>query len=186
MKAAGAVLSLFPVLAWAAVAPAQNLQNENLIVTVPKGYKVGHQQKVERGVITELVPEGQTVQNWTEMVTVQIFFRLGHVTPAQYRTRIENLWSGACPGSSFSTVSEGLENGYPALVWRLDCPTNKQTGKPEITWMKFVQGRDSFYIVQKAFKYAPPQNEISRWTGYLATVRVCDSRLPDRPCRLSQ
>lgn len=186
MKHTGAILSLILALALPSAARAQNLQNENLIVAIPKGYKIGHQQKAQRGVISEMVPEGQTVENWTEMVTVQIFFGLGHVTPASYRTNMEKLWSGACPGSSFATQKEGIENGYSTLTFRLNCPTNKQTGKPEITWMKFMQGRDSFYIVQKAFKYEPSAAEIAQWSGYLNSVGVCDSRLPDRPCNLNR
>ena len=67
-------------------------------------------------------------------------------------------------------------------MWLLSCPKNPGTGKPEITWFKALQGSDSFYMVQKAFKFAPSQEQISRWMGYLKSVMVCDSRRPESPC----
>ena len=120
------------------------------------------------------------------MVTVQIFLNLRDVTPAQYRARIEKLWADACAGSEFSNVKDGVENGYATLTWLQKCPRNAQTGKPEMTWMKALQGRDSFYLVQKAYKFEPSAEQRKEWGGFLDSVRVCDTRLPDRPCRAGQ
>ena len=75
-----------------------------------------------------------------------------------------------------------VENGYPSLLWILECPKNPATGKPELTWIKGVQGNDSFYVVQKAFKFTPSKEQITRWIGYLKGVMVCDSRIADRAC----
>lgn len=172
-------------LALAVLAPsAQALENETLLVTMPKGYKVGFQKRAGNQVISEFVPQAETVEGWTEMVTVQIFFNLRDVTPAQYRTRMEGLWAKACAGSEFSKVKEGVENGYPTLTWLQKCPKNVQTGKSELTWMKAIQGRDSFYLVQKAFKFEPTAEQRKEWGGYLDSVRVCDTRLVDRPCKI--
>ena len=52
----------------------------------------------------------------------------------------------------------------------------------EISWFKAVQGNDSFYLVQKAFRFVPSKAQIARWVGYLKAVHVCDSRLPERAC----
>ena len=54
--------------------------------------------------------------------------------------------------------------------------------KPEITWFKAVQGNDSFYVVQKAFRFMPPQEQMTKALAYLGTVKVCDSRRTDRAC----
>ena len=75
-----------------------------------------------------------------------------------------------------------MENGYATLVWLLDCPNNPGTGHPELTWFKGVRGNDSFYLVQKAFKFNPSKEQITRWVDYLKAVRVCDSRIAERAC----
>jgi len=59
---------------------------------------------------------------------------------------------------------------------------NPATGKPELTWFKALQGNDNFYLVQKAFKFEPSGEQVTDWVNFLNTVKVCDTRLPDRAC----
>jgi hypothetical protein len=158
------------------------LENENLLITAPPGYKVGFNDKKPNMVMTEFVPAKETVENWTEMVTVQVFFGL-KTTPQQFMEGMEKDWRAACPEAPEAhTVADAAENGYPTRVWLLHCPKNPQSGKPEITWFKAVQGNDSFYLVQKAFRFEPSKEQITRWMGYLRKVSVCDSRIADRAC----
>jgi hypothetical protein len=170
--------------ALAAGAPAHAIENENLLVSLPNGYKVGYQKTTPKGAISEMIPAAETVENWTEMVTVQIFLNTRGVNPTLYRDRMQKVWSNACADSEFAKVSDGIENGYAALTWMQKCPVNPQSGKPEHTLLKAVQGRDSFYLVQKAFKFEPSAEQRREWDRFLEGVRVCDTRLPSRPCRL--
>lgn len=169
------------VLALVAGPAAAQLVNENLLVGMPAGYKVGFNDKNERRIMTEMVPAGETVEAWTEMLTVQIFFRL-KVTPAQFRTRMTELWAKSCPNAQTKSLGEAAENGYPSGLWLSACPRNPATGKPENTWFKAVQGQDSFYIVQKAFKFEPSREQTDTWMEFLRQVSVCDSRAPSHPC----
>jgi hypothetical protein len=172
-------LMLGLLVAWPAAAA---LVNENLLTTPPAGYHVGFSNKTADGLITEWVPAGETVENWTEMVTVQVFYHL-HGSPESFMSNLETRWLRSCPGAGpAQPIANAVENGYPTLVWLLSCPQNPANGKMEITWFKAVQGNDSFYLVQKAFKFAPSKEQIGRWVGYLKAVRVCDSRLADRAC----
>jgi hypothetical protein len=165
----------------AATAASAQLADENLLVAVPPGYKVGY--RVERGnmVMNEMVPAGQTVENWTEMVTVQIFHGV-KAPPEKFRDTLRKNWVAACPGGSGADVTSATENGYPVLIWLLDCPKNPQSGKPEITWFKAIAGNDSFYLVQKAFKFEPDKAQLDRWMAYLKSVSVCDTRIAARAC----
>lgn len=174
-------LAVCLVLLAAASARAQ-LVNENLLVAVPDGYKVDYGDKKDAMIINEMVPTSETVKNWTEMVTVQIFSGMTDVTPERFKERMEGLWRSVCPQAQTQTVSNDAENGYAAAVWQMSCPLNPNTGKPEQTWFKAIQGKDSFYLVQKAFRFAPSPAQAAQWTGYLKKVSVCDSRLPDKPC----
>jgi hypothetical protein len=182
LRAACFMLGFVPLvlLLFVRAAGAQ-LANENLLVRVPPGYRVGY--RIERGnmVMNEMVPAGQTVENWTEMVTVQIFHGL-KAAPEKFRDTLRRRWVAACPGGSGADVTSGTENGYPVLVWLLDCPKNPRSGKPEITWFKAIAGNDSFYLVQKAFKFKPDKAQVDRWMAYLKSVAVCDTRIAARAC----
>ena len=168
-------------LAFAIASPAVALENENLLVTMPPGYKVGYNKREQKALISEMVPAAETVESWTEMVTVQIFFGLkGSIV--SYRAKMEKDWANACAGAQSAPVGGGLVNGYTTVTWRQTCPLNKQTGKPEITWFKAIAGNDSFYVVQKAFKFEPAQEKAAEWIAWLNKVSVCDTRIPERKC----
>jgi hypothetical protein len=177
----GIVITLALTL-FASIAPAHaRLVNENLLAPLPPGFKMDFQDKKPNSLMNEMVPTAETVNNWTEMVTVQIFYNM-KTTPEQFVDKMVSGWKSACPGASSSAIASGPENGYPAGVWLLNCPKNPSTGKPEITWIKAMQGNDSFYVVQKAFKFRPSNDEVVQWMKYLRSIAVCDSRLPDRAC----
>jgi hypothetical protein len=158
------------------------LVGENLVVRVPAGYKIDFEDRQKDAILSEMVPVNESVKDWTEMITVQSFLGTKGVTPEQLKSRIVARWFAGCAGSQTESVSQGVQNGYPTAVWLLVCPKNSETGKTEMTWFKAIQGNDSLYVVQKAFKFRPSQEQIAEWTRYLQTATVCDSRLPDRPC----
>lgn len=158
------------------------LENENLLYNLPKNYKVGFQTKKNGMVMTELIPQQESINQWTEMVTAQIFLGLKTLSPEQFQTRMETLWSKACPNAQFATVTQGEENGYAFLIWMQMCPLNQTTGKPENTWFKAIKGNDSFYVVQKAFTYDPSKEEVVTWMHYFQSVKVCDTRRAESPC----
>ena len=161
--------------------PAFALSAENLLVAMPSGYKVGHQAKNARQLLSEMVPASETVDTWSEMVTVVIYFgQKGSLIG--YRSKMEKDWAAACAGAKSAPVGGGLVNGYTTMTWRQSCPLNKATGKPEITWFKAIAGNDSFYVVQKAFKSEPTAEQAAAALKYLDGVSVCDSRIPERQC----
>jgi len=165
-----------------ALSAAAELVNENLLAALPPGYKIAFRDQNKNLLITEMVPAGETVNDWTEMVTVQVFRGL-NAPLDQFMNNIESSWIGACKGADGAQpIARAIENGYPTLVWLLSCPLNPGTGRPELTWFKAIQGNDSFYVVQKAFRFMPAKDQIAKWVGYLKAVRVCDSRLKDRAC----
>ncbi len=167
------------------LAPASaraQLKDETLLQTLPPGYKFGLQKTQNALTVQEAIPENESLDNWTEMVTTQVFLGRRDLNPDQFRIMMEQRWSIVCKDSKFDDGKLGEEKGYPVLFWVMRCPLNPKTGKPEMTWLKAIKGNDSFYIVQKAFRFEPTQEQISRWLQYLQTVNVCDTRLPDRAC----
>jgi hypothetical protein len=49
------------------------LQNENLLMTIPDGYKTDFQEKTRDMLISEMVPADQNVSNWTEWKGYKFF-----------------------------------------------------------------------------------------------------------------
>ncbi len=104
-------LYLAACVMFSTVSSAATLENENLLVGVTQGYKIDFNGLKQTMIITEMVPTSAPgVQNWTEMVTVQIFLGL-KLTPAEFRARMERLWTRACPAGGDSIVSSASETG---------------------------------------------------------------------------
>jgi hypothetical protein len=74
MKSASIYLGI--VAAMAASACLAELQDENILTKLPDGFKIDFQQRNKDVLISEMVPVKQSVKNWTEMVTVQVFYGL--------------------------------------------------------------------------------------------------------------
>ena len=169
------------LLCLGATAQAQ-LKNENLLVGMPQGFKVGFTDSRNGMNMQEGVPVNETVQNWTEMVTVQVFLKRSDLDPVQFLATMEKQWAGACKGSTATPMASGKANGYASATMTLRCPLLASSGKPETTMMKTIKGNDSFYVVQRAARSVPGEAQLARMKQYLETVSACDSRLPARPC----
>lgn len=175
---------LLPVclLALLPLAGHAEFKNENLLHGMPPGYKIDFQDRKGNLVMTEMVLRTESVKNWTEMLTSQVFLGVKTATPESFQARIQQSFAEFCKGASSALVAQGQENGYPFAVWLQVCPLNPSTNKPEHIWFKAIKGNDSFYVVQRAFKYKPTNEQVTQAMAHLRDVKVCDSRLPDRPC----
>jgi len=166
-----------------AAAPSQaQLKGENLIVTPPAGFKVGYKGTNNGMNMMEWVPAGETVQNWSEMVTVQIFNKRADLDPAQFLGRLQQQWLTACQGSKPASILTGKANGYTASMMMLHCPLLAATGKPETTMFRAIKGNDSFYVVQRAVRAAASADQVEKMKQYLGEVSVCQAGSSQHPC----
>src|SRR5262245_39773026 len=85
-------------------AASAQLVDENLLVMPPQGYVQGFQNRSGNTAIMEFVPKGETVENWTEMVTVEIIFGQRALAPKKFRSNMDQLWSRGCPGAPKSQL----------------------------------------------------------------------------------
>ena len=177
---------LFAALGALAVAPlavgATGLQDENLLTGFPAGFIVGSAGSQGPMNMIEYVPKGETVQNWTSMVTVQIFHNLRTADPDTFIAGIGKRWAGACKDATVTRVTGGRENGFPFALWLMACPLNPSTRKPETTYFKVIGGDDALYGVQYAYRRPLDAVPIAPTMRYLHQVSVCDTRRADRPC----
>jgi hypothetical protein len=166
------------------------LIGENLVAKIPSGYKLGFEQEADQAKMMEFIPEGESVEDWSEMITIQLFDPSNK--NAEFYTRLESLLKQACEDGSTHVIPATEENGYPIKVFQMFCPTNLKTGMGEVTFIKTIEGKDKFYVVQKAWrteKYSDDipltEEDFGTWIRYLKDVYVCDSRVETRKCTLT-
>lgn len=166
----------------AAVALGQSLIDaENLLLSPPKDFKIGYQATRDKGLITEWVPGAETVEDWTQMLTVQVF-RGATVDAATFLQDVGKRYMNDCPGTTAKGIFTGQVNGYVVSMLLLKCPKNPRTGKPETTAFRVIKGKDALYSVQRAWRAVPSDQEVDDVMHALAKVTVCDTRAPEHPC----
>jgi hypothetical protein len=82
---------LCPGLSW-----GDELQDENLLQTLPAEYKMDYEAKQGNTILSEMVPQTESVDNWTEMLTTQVFLGMKNVSPEKFQTRVQKRWLSAC------------------------------------------------------------------------------------------
>ena len=98
------ILMLLPVVALAK--PAQRGEEIVYFSAPPAGFEIGYRASQGGQTIVELVPRGQTVQNWERMVTLQTF--AGNTrSVSDFRRAVSDGWRRACPGGNTINLSEG-------------------------------------------------------------------------------
>lgn len=175
-----------PALLLGAVAAAAALgqtpiSGENLLFSPPTDYQVGYSATHDKMVMTEFIPAGQSVQDWDQMLTVQIFHG-ATVDPATFLQDLGARYMGHCPGTSAKGIFTGQANGYVVSMLLLKCPNNPATGKPETTAFRVVKGQDALYSVQHAWRRVASDSEVDVAMHALARAVVCDTRTPEHAC----
>lgn len=158
------------------------LTNENLIQDLPTGFKISSQANSGRTLITTMIPQNETEENWTEMLETQVMLGQKDATLAQVQSIMKRVWLSECPGGALEPITNGEENGYPFSLWVQGCRAKFLTREPEKAWIKAIKGNDSFYVVKKSFRFDPSNEQITDLMKYLRSVLVCDTRLADRSC----
>ncbi len=121
----------------------------------------------------EYVPRGETVENWTRMVTLQRFGYRAGMTPAAVLARTAALMQAACPGATVTPGESVPLAGHVSATIRVDCPRNPQTGKPETMFARAVLGDDALHMVQAATRRVPTIADVRWAAGVLQGAVLC-------------
>lgn len=159
---------------------------ENIIMKPIKGWKVSYENKTSKQMVIEFVPIPESKQNWSQMITLNVFYKAPIALKAIRNDMIKGF-KRLCPKSEFKLVSTKKSNNYDTETFRVTCPLSAATGRTEVTHFKTIRGNDNVYMVQYAFrlprKVASLKDEQEKGVyAYLDELIVCDNRHPKHPC----
>ncbi|MGH8634725.1 MAG: hypothetical protein ACRET7_11420 [Burkholderiales bacterium] len=163
-----------------------------VMLSYPKGFKLAHEQGTGSQYIQEHVPEGESVEKWSQMITLTGAKGLAanpKATPQLFLQQIAGGFQRACP-SSF--VAKGLGSfeisGHEAIAALVGCGA-VQTGLPrsEVAILIAVKGSADYYTIQWAER-GPQLNQPlvlddTKWLArfrQLNPIKLC-ARVPNEP-----
>ena len=153
---------------------------ERLVFTPPGGFTFAFEG--EDGALREWLPEGESLETWTRLVTHT--HRPGlQVTAMQFAQALAGAMAERCAGLEATLELQGLQNGYDILVITTACPLHFMGGKgAETTIVKVIAGREAIHTVQYAWRGEMDDSGMvaaMRWT--VAQI-LCDPSETASPC----
>lgn len=189
-----AALSAIALAAVAGSAGAQGIVNEQVLVPLPDNawQMIGSARTPGALSILEYAPPGQTAENWTRRLKIEIFHNnsISVLQLAAQTKTFHDTTAQICDSSSFTVARQVTVNGYEAIVAFITCPRHKASGRGEFTLWQAMRGTDALYIVQRQMRGQPfaadalplDEAEVREWVTHMARVSLCDSRAPQHPC----
>lgn len=175
--------NIFAIAAFTAAGPAMAAPTEwSMRVPVP-GFVVGFDRANNEQSIVERVPKGETVENWTRMLTSQSFTGRGRDPgPRGMLTNMQGLMKQACPDGGTTAIVTMTVSGQPAARMRADCPLNSQTGLPETYFIVAFAGTRDPFAEQVAFRHVPTPADVAFATQVLQQVALCRAGSKSKGC----
>lgn len=133
-------------------------------------WQVGHTDENERERVVELVRGGETVESWTELVTVQTKNKAPGVPNLEEHLAAQRSWiAGRCPDSTLEVLGQEPEGAlYELRV------AGCEEGVDEDILGRILEGQDNRFIVQYAVRapvsMTPERRE--EWLGKLSEVEI--------------
>ena len=182
-----AILAAAALALFAAPAPAE----ERFVTAIPTDFYYAWRSPDPRVDFREYVPEGETYERWSQMLTRQVFSGPPKKSPKELLATLYEMQKRNCGQVRGGVVGEGRESGFETLYALLTCDRSQRFGLPEATFYKIVAGREALYLLLWALR--PPHfptenrdafNAISRRaTGFLGAAFVCsEGKLDDTEC----
>jgi len=147
---------------------AAQIPNRQVIMPPTPDFVPGYQARQGRQTIVEFVPRGQTVRNFTRMITLQTMPVAPGLTAASALARFGQGYVGRCPRASARTVP--LSNGASGI--RIDCPRHPATGRAETVFVRAIAMPPEMALVHITTKYFTMPAEAGWARDYLGRVGI--------------
>ncbi|MBI2819982.1 MAG: sel1 repeat family protein, partial [Acidobacteria bacterium] len=163
---------------------------ETLRFSPGENWVVGNSRTLFR---TEMVPKGETVKNWTEMITLgKSLSSSGDDLDRIAKARAEQSKKGCTRGHQFEEKERGEIGGLPMFIVVVRCDSAAKRpgedksvqGKPETYVSLTIHGGEHGYTIQKAARrFDLSEATIREWIDFLKTAQVCNSQNQLSSCR---
>lgn len=148
---------------------------ESLMINWPEEekWKLGSNQETEEMQVMDLVREGETLQNWTELGNMTAFRGL---PPVPMNIMMENFSAGAkkdAPEAKVTFIEKDEKAEYPWIIFMIESPRFNNDDKPESQLWYVIQGRQALYSNFRAVKKAKITDEQrEKWVKFFKASEI--------------
>jgi hypothetical protein len=151
--------------------------------------------------VVEYVRPPETVENWTELLTMRVEWRTSKVYTHAGRETFAvvpdplvvmgttRLWAQQrCANPvAFRKLDEDRTGLYPSVIFYIACDKYPSATPPlptaEADVYRVFQGKHGLHILIRARRSASLDNAtLNEWTRYMKRFYLCDNRMPGQEC----
>jgi hypothetical protein len=170
--------------------------SEQLFVAIPSSWDEAWRHEDSTQTIVEYLQKGQSVTDWTDMVTVQEFPG-AQLDPGHYLDRVVAAFGAGCQATRHEGPRSSGENGYLVALAYVECK-GPDPGKAapgvvlkniEFLAIKAIQGQKALHVVQRAWhgddetQHPLQQANAKDWVSVVRDAELCDLADSARTCR---
>lgn len=163
---------------------ATAIDGETLLLQPPPAWLRGRERNTENFRIVDFFPAGNNQADWYEKLTVESNSLTPLPDPIDFLNQLGDEQKDLCKTSDHQNIATALENGYQTSVRLLICDENKETGRTSVTFIKAILGKEHFYNISHTKRSEPlatgrspiTKEEIAKWSLYMRSIKLCDSR----------
>ena len=171
-------LALLSLLTQATAAWAQA---DGIILVTPRGFNLAFTGGPQDGSMrmAQFVPDGQNVDNWRQMISVQHFLRDTGIEPAQLAGQIAAGLQAMCPKAQAKSLPQQPIGGQPAIRFYVYTPECAKS-QPETLLVVIVKAAGVLHTIQHSWRATPPtQQEFKTAQATFDQIMLCDAKIPN-------
>lgn len=100
-------------------------------------------------------PQGQTSNDWRDMIAAQLFAKLGGRDPRVFLDRVTAGYEQACASISTTSIKPVPVNGLPSAFRAVACGRNSASGFGEVVLLRVIAGQNALYLMERIYRTDP-------------------------------
>lgn len=148
---------------------------ESLMLHWPEdeNWKMANSQENEQMMMIELVRNNETLENWTEIGTMQSIKGATGVPMDKAMNLMYEQSKQACPKARLTFIEKDENIEYPWIIFTIECASYKDSKTAESQLWYIVQGKTSLYTNFRAIKEATiPADTKNKWIKFFKSGKV--------------
>jgi hypothetical protein len=130
-------------------------RGEYYLAALPPGWGKRAEAGDALGHHGDWLPEGQSLADWRDRITLQVVPELAGEAPPAFLDRMANLRAETCARMFATEVERARLNGFAVGLRVIACTRDNRTGTGEVTVMRALAGAQALYVIQRVFRVVP-------------------------------
>lgn len=133
-----------------------------------KKWEIGWQEQKPELFMYEFVPNGQSVENWKEIITVQFYPALKKLSAADFLNTFLSDLQKSEPGVNIKIISASNDNAV--AQWNL---ANSKTNNDQYELDRVIKGKKGLHMIHYAVKTTDwDESERDKWIKFINQAKV--------------